>query len=125
MIKAEIANNRALGQFGDRWVAMPLPSMSEPSKAVCWLTEHADFRKPDGTPDDDHVAWLHNKASLHAVDTYFMNAHKSANATLIGQLLNSNESKLHIRRTRIRAILSALPSWPDFESACKAVYCII
>jgi transposase-like protein len=77
MIKAEIANNRAMGQFGDRWVALPLPSMSEPSKAVCWLTEHADFRKPDGTPDDDHVAWLYNKASLHAVDTYFMKTRRS------------------------------------------------
>lgn len=70
MIKQEIARQKAVGAFGDRWVAMPLPSMSEPMKSVCWLTEHQDF-------DDDHVAWLYNKASLHAVDTFFMKTRRS------------------------------------------------
>lgn len=77
MIKEEIARQRKIGVFGDEWVSMPLPTMSEPGKAVCWLTAHDDFRKPDGTPDDDHVAWLHNKASLHSVDTFFMKTRRS------------------------------------------------
>lgn len=51
--------------------------MSEPGKAVCWLTTHDDFKNPDGTPDEDHVAWLHNKASLHGVDAFFMKTRRS------------------------------------------------
>ena len=77
MIKQEIANQKVLGGYGDRWVSMPLPSMSEPRKAVCWLTPHNDFKSPDGTPDEDHVAWLHNKVSLHSVDTFFMKTRRS------------------------------------------------
>jgi len=77
MIKEEIARQRKIGKFGDDWVSMPLPTMSEPGKAVCWLTAHDDFKRPDGTPDDDHVAWLHNKASLHSVDTFFMKTRRS------------------------------------------------
>ena len=77
MIKEEIADQRAIGAFGDAWVELPLPTMAEPGKAVCCLTAHDDFVTEDGQPDDDHVAWLHNKASLHAVDTFFMKTRRS------------------------------------------------
>lgn len=70
MIKDEIAFFKNIGTFGDKWINMPLPSMSEPKKAVCWLTEHADY-------DPDHTAWLYNKASLHSVDSYFMKSRRS------------------------------------------------
>ncbi len=39
--------------------------MSEPEKAVCYLTDYGDY-------DEDHQAWLYNKASLHAIDCFFM-----------------------------------------------------
>lgn len=77
MIKEEIAEQRKVGIFGDEWVKMPLPSMSEPEKAVCWLTAHDDFLDGDGEIDHGHVAWLHNKASMHAVDTFFMKTRRS------------------------------------------------
>ena len=64
MLKGEIARIRQFGPWRDRWARHPLPTMSEPEKAVCWLTEHDQF-------DEDHVAWLYNKASLHAVDAFF------------------------------------------------------
>jgi len=64
MLKGEIAKARQFGHWKDRWVRHPLPTMSEPEKAVCWLTEHNQF-------DEDHAAWLYNKASLHAVDAFF------------------------------------------------------
>lgn len=38
--------------------------MSEPEKSMCWLTAHEAF-------DEDHVAWLYNKASLHSIDAFF------------------------------------------------------
>lgn len=79
MIKEEIAEQRRVGNFGDAWVKMPLPTMSEPEKAVCWLTAHDDFLDEDGEIDHCHVAWLHNKASLHGVDTFFMKTRRSMN----------------------------------------------
>ena len=39
--------------------------MSEPEKAVCYLTDYGDY-------DEDHQAWLFNKASLHAIDCFCM-----------------------------------------------------
>lgn len=42
----------------------PFPHMSEPRKAVCYPTNYGDY-------DEDHRAWLYNKASLHAIDCIF------------------------------------------------------
>jgi transposase-like protein len=64
MLKERIAAAQAIGQWKDRWVLHPLPSMSEPEKALCYLTDFGDY-------DADHLAWLYNKASLHAVDCWF------------------------------------------------------
>ena len=64
LLKERISESKELGQWKDRWVEHPLPSMSEPERAMCWLTTHAEF-------DEDHVAWLYNKASLHGIDSFF------------------------------------------------------
>jgi hypothetical protein len=55
---------REIGKWKDRWLFHPLPSMSEPEKALCYLTDFGDY-------DDDHLARLYNKGSLHAVDSFF------------------------------------------------------
>lgn len=52
-------------------------------------------------------------------------AFKYNNATEIRDLLDPNKSQLHIRRTKIKEVLVGLPSWQDYETACKAVYCIV
>lgn len=52
-------------------------------------------------------------------------AYKAANAATVQDLLNPNKSKLHIRRKKIKGILVALPSWQDYENACKALYCVV
>jgi hypothetical protein len=64
LLKLEIQKVMELGNYKDKWVKHPLPSMAESNKAVCWLTEHDEF-------DLNHKAWLYNKASLHAVDSFF------------------------------------------------------
>lgn len=64
VLKQAIAEVQSIGQWKDRWVSHPMPDMSEPEKAMCWLTEHETF-------DEDHVAWLYNKATLHGVDSFF------------------------------------------------------
>lgn len=64
LLKAEIAAARQYGKWKDKWVSHPLPTLSEAEKASCFLTDRGDY-------DDDHLAWLHDKASLHAVDSWF------------------------------------------------------
>lgn len=65
LIKERIAHMAAIGKWQDRWMSHPFPNMSEPEKAVCYLTDHKDY-------DEDHLAQLYNKASLHAIDCFFM-----------------------------------------------------
>ena len=65
LIKDSIANMDTIGKWQDCWMQHPFPNMSEPEKAVCYLTDYRDY-------DADHLARLYNKASLHAVDCFFM-----------------------------------------------------
>jgi transposase-like protein len=65
LIKECIAHMAAIGKWQDRWMTHPFPNMSEPEKAVCYLTDYKDY-------DGDHLARLYNKASLHAIDCFFM-----------------------------------------------------
>ena len=65
LIKEHIANMAAIGKWQDRWMSHPFPNMSEPGKAVCYLTDCNDY-------DEDHLARLYSKASLHAIDCFFM-----------------------------------------------------
>jgi transposase-like protein len=64
ILKDRIAHSKSLGKWNDRWVFHPRATMSEPEKALCHLTDFNDY-------DEDHLAWLYNKASLHSVDSYF------------------------------------------------------
>jgi hypothetical protein len=65
VIKKALADMSIIGHWKDRWLTHPFPSMSEPEKAVCYLTDYDDY-------DEDHLAWLYNKASLRAIDAFFM-----------------------------------------------------
>lgn len=65
LMKEEMEKGVSLGQFEDLWLSHPMPSMSEPAKKVCWLTNMGDY-------DEEHTARLYLKASLHAVDRFFM-----------------------------------------------------
>jgi len=53
------------GKWRDKWLTHPFPNMSEPEKAICYLTDYGDY-------DGDHQAWLYNKASMHGIDCFFM-----------------------------------------------------
>ena len=64
LIKEGIASMKSHGKWRDRWLEHPAPSMSEPEKSVAYLSDLNDYNQ-------DHLAWLYNKASLHGVDSYF------------------------------------------------------
>jgi transposase-like protein len=65
IIKSRMQEVLSLGKWQDRWIYHPFPNMSEPEKAICYLTDTGKY-------DEDHLAWLYNKASLHAIDRFFM-----------------------------------------------------
>jgi len=65
IIKQHMTSVAEIGQWKDHWLSHPFPNMSEPEKAVCYLTNYGDY-------DEDHLAWLYNKASIHGVDRFFM-----------------------------------------------------
>jgi transposase-like protein len=67
VIKRRMKDMRVVGAWKDKWLTHPLPNMSEPDKAVCWLTD-----LHDRSYDDDHIAQLYKKASLHGIDRFFM-----------------------------------------------------
>lgn len=69
IIKERMKQVKKFGKWRDRWIKHPFPNMSEPEKAVCYLTETDKY-------DEDHMAWLYNKASLHAIDRFFMQARR-------------------------------------------------
>lgn len=71
MIKERMQDLTAIGKWQDKWLSHPLPSMSEPEKAVCWLTDLNDHAY-----DEDHLARLYKMASLHAIDRFFMQARR-------------------------------------------------
>ncbi len=65
LIKQRMNAMVEIGKWKDRWLSHPFPNMSEPEKAVCYLTDYKDY-------DEDHKVWLYNKASMHSIDCFFM-----------------------------------------------------
>jgi transposase-like protein len=65
LIKKRMKEVMHFGKWQDKWIYHPFPNMSEPEKAVCYLTDIQGY-------DEDHLAWLYNKASLHSIDRFFM-----------------------------------------------------
>ena len=72
MMKRELAAAATIGKWSDRWAVHPFPNQAEPEKAVCYLTDFGDL-------DEDHKARLHLKASLHAIDRFFMSVRRRLN----------------------------------------------
>lgn len=63
-IADEMKRLKAIGRWEDRWLQYPFPDMSEPEKAVCYLTNRNDL-------EEMQLANLYHMASLHAIDSYF------------------------------------------------------
>ncbi len=74
MIIAEMQRLVELGKWKDRWLLYPFPHMSEPEKAICYLTS---LREKSYDYDNEHMARLYEKASLHPIDRFFMQARRA------------------------------------------------
>lgn len=70
----ELAKMVPIGKWGDRWFKHPISDMREPEKSVCWLTD-IDAVETDPVKRKhqvSHHALLHLKATVTAVDRFFM-----------------------------------------------------
>ncbi|MDD5241678.1 MAG: hypothetical protein PHG47_08155 [Sulfuricella sp.] len=65
LIQDRLQHMSTIGKWSDRWLLHPFPSMSEPEKAICYMTNYGDYAA-------DHLARLYSKASLHSIDRFFM-----------------------------------------------------
>lgn len=65
LIQDRLSHMAAIGKWSDRWLLHSFPSMSEPEKAICYLTDYGDYAP-------DHLARLYSEASLHSIDRFFM-----------------------------------------------------
>ena len=83
MIKEKIAQMVNIGKWQGRWAEHPFPNMGEPEKAMCYLTDIQGY-------DEDHLAWLYNKASLHAIDRFFMQVRRRL--SLLERPISSSEN---------------------------------
>lgn len=72
LIQERIAALSSIGKWSDRWLLHPFPNMSEPDKAVCYLTDYGDYAP-------EQIARLYGRASLHAIDRFFMQVRRSVN----------------------------------------------
>lgn len=64
-----------IGRWRDKWVTHPIPSMNEPDKAICWLTEVAGQEYDDLTK-----AQMYLDAGINAVDNVFQISRRLMNA---------------------------------------------
>ncbi|WP_157275107.1 transposase-like zinc-binding domain-containing protein [Dechloromonas agitata] len=76
LMREAIAQAQAIGKWEDRWASHPLPTMLEPAKAMCWLT---DLRREKPDYEEEHQARLFLKASLSAIDNFFQRIRRSIN----------------------------------------------
>ena len=70
-LEEALRDRKAIGPWKDEWMIYPFPSMSEPEKAVCWLTDIGDRSYSDA-----EMASLFMKATLHPIDRFFMQARR-------------------------------------------------
>lgn len=60
---------KELGKWKDRWLEHPFATMSEPEKMVCYLT---NLKSNGFDESDQQMALMYDRASLHVVDSFFM-----------------------------------------------------
>jgi len=83
LMRDEMNRASAIGPWADSWLIHPMPNLSEPEKAICYLTDTGQYEEnlnlPEGPKREkdkeeklNHLANLYLKGSLHGIDRFFM-----------------------------------------------------
>jgi len=75
LMNDHIKSSTNIGKWKDKWVTHPMPSMNEPDKAICWLTE-----RNNQNYDDMAKAQMYLNAGINAVDNIFQISRRLMNA---------------------------------------------
>lgn len=88
IIKGRLGDMVEIGRWRDLWLEYPFPDMSEPAKIVCYLT---NIRQGGYDTDLDNLALMYERATLHPIDRFFMQA-RSASTILDRSHRTSNRA---------------------------------
>lgn len=96
LMRQEMARPEIIGQFKDPWVNHPVSDMREPEKKVCWLTDIEPLSEdPDKRENQiNHAARLFLRASLFAVDRFFMQIRRGITMAERGIVSASSDRRL-------------------------------
>ncbi len=75
LMQERIKASAHIGQWKDKWVNHPIPSMNQPDKAICWLTESSNL-----SIDNKALAKMYLDAGINAVDNVFQISRRLMNA---------------------------------------------
>jgi hypothetical protein len=100
MMRQELARPTIHGPFKDAWVTHPAPDMREPEKRVCWLTDIESAEEDPQKLDEQitHTARLFLRASLSAVDRFFMQIRRGITMAERGIVSASSDRRLWFGR---------------------------
>lgn len=87
LVKEEMVLMKTRGRWADQWLSHPLPTMAEPEKKICWLTNVGDY-------DEDQIARLFLKATLHPIDRYFMQVRRRVSLAERGITSAANQGRV-------------------------------
>jgi transposase-like protein len=91
LIAQAIQKKTPIGPWRDMWVDVLSRIKSEPEKRVCHLTEFGDY-------DEDHLAALMDKASLHGIDRFFAQVRNSLSLLARAPSSASNAGRVWYQR---------------------------
>lgn len=91
LVAESIQKKRPVGPWRDMWVDVPSRIKSEPEKKVCHLTDFNDY-------DNDHLAALLDKASLHGIDRFFAQIRNSLSLLARAPSSASNTGRIWYQR---------------------------
>ena len=96
LARLELERLQTIGKWGDRWFMHPIADMREPTKSVCWLTDIDPVETDPAAYEEqlNHKARLHLKATLTAVDRFFMQVRRALTVAERGVISASADRRL-------------------------------
>ena len=91
LIEEALKTKAPAGPWKDMWVDVPSRLKSEPERRVCHLTDFGDY-------DDQHLAALLDKASLHGIDRFFAQVRNSISLLARAATSASNTGRIWLQK---------------------------
>lgn len=101
LIERALQKRAPTGPWRDMWVEVPSRIKSEPEKQVCHLTDFGDY-------EEDHLAKLFDKASLHGIDRFFAQVRNSISLLARAPSSSSNTGRKWFQKNPYNPEIAAM-----------------